>query len=519
MNGLGAEAARAALPLANARNRGGRRDARKGERGLLIGGCRGILVPSTRCRVLLTITTTTPTATDLGYLLHKHPQRVQAFDLAFGKAHVFYPEATEVRCTAALLLDVDPVALVRKRRGPAGAQASMDQYVNDRPYVASSFMSVAIARVFGTALAGNCAHRPELVDTVLDLELCLAAAPVRRGGEGLVKDLFEPLGYEVATQRTPLDERFPAWGEGPYHQVTLRTRQPLRDVLSHLYVLVPVLDNDKHYWVGRDELEKLLRHGERWLAAHPHRERITQRYLRHVSRLTRQALARLTDGEEPDPEAAVEQHDREEEQVERPLSLNEQRHAAVIAALKAGGTRRVLDIGCAQGVLLRRLLADGGFDELIGLDVSLRSLERAELRLRLDRLPERQRESVRLLHGSLMYRDERLRGYDAALLIEVIEHMDPPRLAALERNVFAFAQPAMVVVTTPNVEYNVRFESLPAGSFRHRDHRFEWTRAEFEAWAGGVADRFGYRVRFLPIGEVDAEVGAPTQMAIFDAAP
>lgn len=467
--------------------------------------------------MLLTITTTTSTATDLGYLLHKHPDRVQAFDLAFGKAHVFYPEATQASCTAAMLLEVDPVALVRKRGGPSGANASMEQYVNDRPYVASSFMSVAIARVLGTALAGTCAPRPDLVDAPLDLEVSLSAVPVRRGGDELLADLFEPLGYAVESSRLPLDEAFPSWGDGPYHDLRLRTRAPLRDVLSHLYVLIPVLDNDKHYWVGQDELEKLLRHGERWLADHPCRELITQRYLRYLSKLTREALARLTDDDEPDPEATIVQQDREEaEQVERPLSLNEQRHASVIAALKSRGARRVLDLGCAQGVLLRRLLKDGSFDEIVGLDVSLRALEQAESRLRLDRLPDRKREKIRLLHGSLMYRDERLRGYDAALLIEVIEHMDPPRLSALERSVFEFARPQAVIVTTPNREYNVRFETLPAGSLRHRDHRFEWTRAEFEAWATDVAERFGYDVRFLPVGETDEKVGSPTQMAIFE---
>jgi 3' terminal RNA ribose 2'-O-methyltransferase Hen1 len=152
------------------------------------------------------------------------------------------------------------------------------------------------------------------------------------------------------------------------------------------------------------------------------------------------------------------------------------------------------------------------------MDVDSRSLAIAKERLSLDRMPPRQRERIQLLHGSLLYRDRRLAGYDAAAVVEVVEHLDPPRLAAFERAVFEFAAPGLAVVTTPNREYNVRWPSLPAGRFRHRDHRFEWTREEFQRWAEGIAGRFGYAVRFLPVGEEDPEVGAPSQMGIFSRA-
>jgi 3' terminal RNA ribose 2'-O-methyltransferase Hen1 len=187
----------------------------------------------------------------------------------------------------------------------------------------------------------------------------------------------------------------------------------------------------------------------------------------------------------------------------------------VLAALKASGASRVIDLGCGEGRLLRLLLADRQFSEIVGMDVSHRVLDSAADRLRLDQLPERQRDRIRLIHGSLTYRDDRLAGFDAAAVIEVIEHLDPPRLAAFERVLFEHARPSTIVITTPNAEYNARWETLPAGHFRHRDHRFEWTRAEFEAWAAQIAARFHYSVRFEPIGPVDPEVGAPTQMAIF----
>jgi 3' terminal RNA ribose 2'-O-methyltransferase Hen1 len=464
--------------------------------------------------MLMTITSTRPPATDLGYLLHKNPDRVQSFDLSFGKAHVFYPEATPGRCTAALLLDVDPVALVRTRRGPSGEGGALDQYVNDRPFVASSFLSVAIARVLGSALAGTSKGRPELVDQPLPLVARIAVLPCR-GGEEILKRLFEPLGYAVRAEHHALDEKFPDWGESNYYSVELEQEITLQKLLTHLYVLIPVLDAEKHYWVGQDEVEKLLRHGEGWLQAHPERELIVKRYLRYQKRLASEALARLMGDEEADPEAEQEKKAEQEEAIEKPIALNQLRVEAVLQAVTHSGATRVIDLGCGEGRLLRELLKQKQIQEMAGMDVSHRSLEIASERLHFDTMPPKQKERIRLFQGSLMYKDKRLAGFEAATVVEVIEHLDPPRLAAFERVVFEHAKPNTVIVTTPNSEYNVRFETLPAGQFRHKDHRFEWTRAEFQSWAGDVARRFGYTVTFRPVGNEDAEVGSPTQMGVF----
>lgn len=463
--------------------------------------------------MLLTITLERAPATDLGYLLHKHPERVQEFSLPFGSAHVFYPTTADERCTAALLLDVDPVGLIR--RGVKFPR--LDQYVNDRPYVASSFMSVAISRVFGSALSGKCAARPELATERLPLRARLAVVPCA-AGEGLLRRLFEPLGYEVHATNHPLDESFPEWGESRYFTVELAGEVTLAELLSHLYVLIPVLDADKHYWVGDDEVEKLMRRGEGWLPGHPERELIVNRYLKHQRSLTSQALARLFEDEDADPDQGAAERAAEEEAVEEPLRLNEQRLGAVVAVLRASGATRVLDVGCGSGKLIAALLKDPAFAEIVGIDISHRALEIAHSRLQLDRLAPRQRDRVRLFQTALTYRDRRLAGFDAAAVVEVIEHLDVPRLRSFERVLFGEARPGAVVVTTPNSEYNVRFDGLPAGRFRHRDHRFEWTRAEFEDWAGEVAGRFGYGVRFLPVGPDDPEVGSPTQMAVFEKA-
>ncbi|WP_433578582.1 3' terminal RNA ribose 2'-O-methyltransferase Hen1 [Nocardia brasiliensis] len=555
--------------------------------------------------MLLTITCTPPDgaawpATDLGFLLHKNPDRVQAFEQSYGTAHVVYPQATAERCTAALLLEIDPIRLVRGRsRGTP--DFSLGQYVNDRPYAASSLLSVAIGAVFRTALHGRCTLRPELAQTALPLQLELPAVPCKGGAE-VAERMFAPLGWTVTATPLPLDPAFPDWGDSHHLRLALTGTMRLADALSHLYVLLPVLDGAKHYWLAADEVDKLIRAGAGWLAEHPERAWITRRYLARRQSLVRAALARLAEVDEVEPEEldAVEEAvddgadtdatlgvaaqcdpaqcdaaDRAPAQATsarlepaqsdtaqsgpalsdpaqfdaalhdtaglsaanpepaqsgsagsgavgetdpRTPSLAVIRRAAVIAALHEVGAGRVLDLGCGEGVLLRELLADKAFGEIVGVDVSMRALHIAERRLRLDRLPERVAARLTLRQGALTYTDAELRGYDAAVLMEVVEHVDPSRLGALEHAVFAAAAPRAVLVTTPNAEFNVRYESLPAGKFRHADHRFEWTRAEFESWAARVAATHGYSVRFVPIGPFDPEVGAPTQMAVFTTA-
>ena len=466
--------------------------------------------------MLLTISTTHEPATDLGYLLHKHPGRVQSFTESVGTAYVFYPESTDARCTAALLLEVDPIALVRGRKGPSGDGFALGQYVNDRPYAASSMLAMAMKDVFRTALTGRCKARPELAETPIPLAIHVPAVPCR-GGADLVRRLFEPMGWNVAATSGPLDPQIPEWGDSRYVDLRLTGDVRLADALNHLYVLLPVLDDSKHYWVSSDEVEKLVRAGGGWLSAHPEKALITRRYLAHRRELTQSALARLAEVDDTE----VEQFDNAVEGAlildtpERPIPLAEQRRGAVLAAVRASGARTVGDFGCGEGVLVRDLLADRSIDRVVAVDVSARALQIAGRKLRLDKMTEPQRARLQIFQSALTYRDDRLTGLDAAVLMEVIEHVDPPRLDALERCVFGAAAPAAVIVTTPNVEHNVRFETLPAGSMRHRDHRFEWTRAEFGSWAEAVANAYAYTVRFVPVGADDPDVGPPTQMAIF----
>ena len=507
--------------------------------------------------MLLSITLTEPPATDLGYLLHKHPDRLQSFAVSAGQAHVFYPEAAEQRCTAALLLEIDPITLVRghRRAGSGSADAfSLAEYVNDRPYAASSMLAVALGKVFRTAMTGRCDARPDLAARALPLEISIPALSCR-GGADLADRLLRPLGWDVRATRIPLDPELPEWGDSRYLTVRLTGQVRLADALSHLYVLLPVLDDSKHYWVDDAEIDKLIRAGGDWLAAHPERDLITHRYLAHQRALTASAVARLAEVDDTEPEAldnAVPEalDNAVPEALDNAVpqgtpggagpppprgNLAQARREAVLAVLhdtvlrdtvlrdtvlrdsasRNSGAARVADLGCGEGRLVAMLLREPSVARVLGVDVSHRALARTAQRLHLDTMPDRQRDRVELLQSSLTYADARLAGLDAAVLMEVIEHVDPPRLGALEQTVFGAARPGTVVVTTPNAEHNVRFPDLRPGAMRHPDHRFEWTRPQFRDWAAGVAGRRGYQVRFLPIGADDPEVGPPSQLAVF----
>lgn len=460
--------------------------------------------------MLLSLSTTHRPATDLGFLLHKNPERAHEVDLGFGRAAMFYPARSPDRCEFALALDIDPIALVRGRSGGGGL---LDQYVNDRPYAASSFLSVALARGLGSAMAGRSRERQALADQAIPLDATVAPLPVR-GPAHLVERLFAPLGYAVEVTPHPLDPERPDWGAAPYITLRLTGTARVCDLLTHLYVLMPVLDDRKHYFVGDDEVEKLLARGGDWLAAHPERETIVARYLKRRGGLIREVLARLVP-DEADPEARLDPEGAEtpEAAIERPRRLHERRLDRVADIVRVSGAKRVLDLGCGDGKLLRRLLHLPGVTEVMGVEVSALEIARAERRFA--DLPEAARGRLRLVQGSLIYRDARLRGYDAAALVEVIEHVEPDRLPHLERALFGDARPGLIVVTTPNREHNAAFEGMPAGAFRHPDHRFEWSRAEFAAWAGRVAGEHGYAVRIEGFGDEHSEHGPASQIAVF----
>jgi 3' terminal RNA ribose 2'-O-methyltransferase Hen1 len=462
--------------------------------------------------MIVNISTTHYPATDLGYLLHKHPDKFQTIDLSIGKAHVFYPECSPEKTTISLLLDIDPIDMVRGARNLGGDGFSLGHYVNDRPYVVSSFMSVAIAKAFSSAMNGRCKDKPELVDVKLPFEVSISVIPAPKGGESLIRKFFEPLGYYVDLENYILDTKFPEWGNSKYFSLKLKNTITTRDLLSHLYVLIPALDNDKHYFVSESEIEKLLQKGEGWLKNHPEKEQITRRYLIHLNAFSRQALARLSKSEEINE--SVDTFEITEEQ-HRKETLHDKRIKIVVEKLLETKAERILDLGCGEGKLIRQLIKQKQFSEITGMDISYNELVKAKERLHFDEMAPKQKERIKLFQGSLTYKDKRLEGYDAAAVIEVIEHLDLNRLKAFERVLFEFAKPGTIVLTTPNREYNVVYEKMNDEEMRHDDHRFEWTRKEFAMWANKTGKKFNYKVELFPIGEEVENVGAPSQMVIF----
>lgn len=448
---------------------------------------------------------------DLGFLLHKNPERAQQFELSFGKAYVFYPEVSENRTTAALLLDIDPIDLARGKQG--STEGGLFDYVNDRPYASTSFMSTAIVRVFGTAMSGRCDKRPELAKKPLKLTAALSAVK-DNGDEDLAHELFEPLGYEVSTERTLLDDSFPGWGRSPYIDLTVSGTVRLCDMLDHLYVLIPVFDKQKHYFIQEDEIHKLLSHGEGWLAGHPYRDKIAQRYFSAKRSYARRAIDKLLEDEGAGPAAENGGNGGSDEQKVR-SPLNTLRMEAVKAEVLKSGASSVIDLGCGECRLTSLLLNEPKIKKVTACDVSVSVLEKAAQRLKLDRMEPYRRSKLDLMQASLTYKDDRFAGYDCACVVEVIEHIDPSRLGAFERAVFEFAGPQTVILTTPNREYNVNYEHMKENSLRHGDHRFEWDRGEFREWCERVCKEFGYSCEISGIGEIDPDHGTPTQMGVF----
>ncbi len=449
--------------------------------------------------MLLTLRARGVGASNLSFLLHKHPDRFQTFSVPFGDIHLFYPDAEPDNTAVTLWVEVSPVELVR-RRGSSEAWA----YVNDRAFAASSFLSVALNRVFRTAMAGRCETKPDALAREMDLEVHLPTLPLRRGGPDFLRRIVAPLGFEFTAESIPLDPERPSLGDSPYHDVYLRRTCTLQTLLNQLYVLLPVFDDHKHYWVGEDEVRKLERAGGEWLAAHPEAKHIIHRYLRRRFRLSRDAFGKIV--------APVEQGPEQETVLEKPKRLHDTRLDFVAETFRHLGCRSVLDLGCGEGKLLRRLDKETCFDRIVGVEVALKTLERAERKLGLHKSWSSSR--VELRHSGLQYQTDAFRGFDGLALVEVIEHLEPHALRDTVENVFADAKPKHVVVTTPNAEYNVVYEMEP-GAFRHKDHRFEWSRKEFAAWADDISARFGYSAKLGGIGDAHQEYGASSQYAIF----
>ncbi|MGB0870489.1 MAG: 3' terminal RNA ribose 2'-O-methyltransferase Hen1 [Flavobacteriales bacterium] len=451
-------------------------------------------------------------ATDLGYILHKHPDKYQKEKMGYGDIHMFYTQTEATSCEFAMVLDINTIELTRNLQKKTYSNSfKLADYVNDRAFVASSFLTAAISKVLGSAMNGNCSYDKDLAIKVWDLEVEVGTVKAQ-GGINQIRNYFEPLNYTLEIEETLLDEDFESWGKSPYFTLKLQGQKTIQDLLSQLYVLLPVLDNNKHYYVNESEIKKLIQKGGEWLKNHPAKDIITKKYLRYKKSYTHSAFEQLMT---ETPEVLNKPTEEIEEKVEQKLSVHQNRLQQVANTLKQLGANSIADLGCGEGKLIRLLLQDQQFNKIVGMDVSFATLEMAKKKLKLEEASPRLKEKLNLIQGSLTYRDKRIEGFDAIALVEVIEHLDPSRLEALQRVVFEFSKPKFAVLTTPNQEYNQLFDGLKEGKFRHSDHRFEWTRQEFETWANNVSQTYNYEVSFKPIGEEHPEFGGLSQMAIF----
>lgn len=460
--------------------------------------------------MLINITVTGENAKALSYILWKNPDHI--FDREFSSGHVvvFFSEYSNQKATASLLVLVDSVGMVRSEWGRISSS-----YVDHRPYAASSIASVALKEAYSSAFAGKSetAEIDAVIKQKLPVEIELSSVWVK-GGVQSIHDFFEPLGYAVNAEKLLYESKW-LKSDSCVFNVTLTGMQTILDLLRHLYVLLPALDNKKHYFVNENEIVKLLSHGEGWLETHPYKERIVSRYLIHRHNLIEEALEQLA--EEVQDEETEENAAGAEEAMERPIRLQEERLQTALAVMRTldPAPLKIGDIGCGSGDFIRLIENDRAFSEVIGMDVSSKVLQIAEKRLHLDRRNAWQSPKISLIHGSLAYKDSRLKGLDAVLMFEVIEHIDAIKLPVVEYNIFEFLTPGYVMVSTPNKEYNQLFPSLEKNALRHRDHRFEWTRDEFRQWAGAVTAKYPYEVDFFQVGPRDDNLGAPTQMAVF----
>lgn len=436
--------------------------------------------------MILSITTKGKDADKLSFLLHKSPDKFHEFTISSGKAYVFYPVYSPEEVCASLMIDLNPVDLTRGREG--SSNNGIFDYVNDRPYTSSSFMTTAIAQVYSTAMSGRCKHYPNLVDVKRDFEVEITALKVLTNFE--INEILEPLGYEVRYDIYKLDDEFEDWGNSKYVTLNLKINTTLSTLLKQLYVLIPVFDNNKHYYLNKDEIDKLLEKGAEWLEGHPMKEFIIRRYLNN--RYLESVLDQT-------PKDKLKQ------------TLNTIRLNTVAEKIKELNVDSVVDLGCGEGKLLKLIIENTNVSKVIGADIDIKSLKIASKKLKYDSEGER----LQLVQSSAVYYDKRFKDVDLICLVEVIEHIDEHRLQFVIDTVFNNYKPKNIIITTPNVEYNNVYE-MNDDDFRHDDHRFEWTRAEFEKWCNDICSEYGYKVTFNTVGEVDEKYGSSTQMGVFE---
>lgn len=481
----------------------------------------------------------------LSFLLSKNPQNLYDRSEKGYRVRLTYTVFTDTEVEAVLIVTPDPVELVKN----SPDVYDITQYINDREFVTSSLFCSYARSALGTALNGR--PKEEYSEWVNHaFNLTISFGPVASDlPDAVINDLFEYLGYEVTIERGQADYRFQLKERSSARFISISGLSTVQAALKQLFVLIPVLDNYKHYYLSEQEIDKLQRYGEGWLDRHPLRELIIKRSLRFQDLIDQAALIygdkrweqpaegynvwkpavgreeiaktaeikgieELEELEELDGIDEAERLDGESARESAPfVSLNEQRYQAIVKIVENIPAKQTLvDFGAGEGKLSVRLGFIPGVKEILAVEPT----ERAQLRAieRFDKAARREAFVKPIpVWGSLFYYDERLRCKDVMILCEVIEHIDEYRLPGTMECLFKEYQPKTLIVTTPNAEYNA-FYQMPE-KMRHKDHRFEWTRQEFSEWCNGWANLYPYEVQIEGIGDQTEEYGQPTQTAIF----
>ena len=492
----------------------------------------------------LTVKAAGPHAGMISHLLAKNPHNRYERNEKGARVRLIYSAFAEEKIEFTIFATPDPIDLVK------GSPHSYDitQYINDREFVVSSLFCSYIRPALGTALNGKPkADYADWVEHVFPLEVTFG--PVASNlPDAVIESLFTALGYEADIERGAAEYTFDLKSRSSVRNIRVSGQATLQQMLRQLFILMPVLDDYKHYYIGTEEIDKLQRYGEGWLQDHPQQELIIKRALRFAPLIAdyrklagdnvQKAAVNLLDTNTTDTDANTLQQPGNEqittgitasqqgeadtlsssadvqETAVPPIRLNELRYQAIVDQVSSLPRRRsVVDFGAGEGKLSVRLAGIEGVEQVYAVEPSayagLRALERFG---KLER--EGQQIVPRLVTGSLFYRDDQWAGQDVIILCEVIEHINEHRLPQVMATLLDEYHPETLIMTTPNREYNAVYE-MEEQEIRHTDHRFEWTRAEWadhcQDWVSGRP----YEVSLHGIGDISEIHGQPTQMAVF----
>lgn len=439
----------------------------------------------------------------LSFLLSKNPQNLYDRMEKGYRVRLTYTVFSDSEVEALIFVTPDPVELVKN----SPDTYEITQYINDREFVVSSIFCSNTRSALGTALNGR--PKEEYLDWAKHaFQLTIGFGPVATDlPDAAIKNLFEPLGYQTEIERGRADYNFQFKERSSARFINLQSKVTLQNALQHLFVLIPVLDDYRHYFIDEREIEKLERYGEGWLADHPLKELIIKRTLRFRELIDQMVLN--SHQTELINEAVTPEPNISSQPVVRLNKLRYQRLVKIIEDLAA--RESIVDFGAGEGKLSVRLGFIPGVKEILAVEPT----EKEQLRA-LKRFSEASRKDDFIaptpVWGSLFYYDEQLCGKDVMILSEVIEHIDESRLPRVMDTILGSYKPQVLLITTPNAEYNPVYQ-MEEG-IRHKDHRFEWSRAEFAEWTYCLARNYAYEVQIDGIGEEAEGYGHPSQLAI-----